>query len=196
MTRVTASISVSLDGYITGPDPGPGQGLGVGGDVLHHWFSDAAAPDRAEITKDAVLAEQFDAMGAMITGRDGYEHAEEAWGNEPPFAVPVFVLTHWERPDDVRVGTTFHFVVEGFAAALRRAREAAGEKNVSLHGASPIQQALRAGVLDELQIHMVPVLLGAGRRLLEDTGDTQVRLEPIRVVPAPAVTHLKYRVCR
>jgi dihydrofolate reductase len=189
--EVTANLSVSLDGFYTGPDPGRGQGLGAGGEVLHQWLRGGTA-NREQLTSDRIVGEMFEASGAMIAGRDGYDHAEAAWGPQPPFEVPVFVLTHRPRPDDVRQGTTFHFV-DSFEAALARAREAAGEKDVSLHGASLIRQALAAGVLDELQLQIVPVLLGGGRRLFEEQGPRR-ELELVRVVEAPGATHLKYRV--
>ena len=192
MPKVVANLSVSLDGFYTGPNPGPSQGLGEGGEVLHEWLSHGTA-DRAELTSDAIVAELFEASGAMIAGRDGYEAAQAAWGPHPPFEVPVFVLTHRPRPDDVREGTTFHFV-DGFEPALGRAREAAEEKDVDLHGASAIRQALAAGVLDELQLQIVPVLLGDGLRLFEDGEDVAFELELLRVVDAPGATHVKYRV--
>jgi dihydrofolate reductase len=194
MGKVFANLSVSLDGYFTGPNPGPSQGLGEGGEILHAWLEEGTG-SREELTANDVVRDMFESGGAMICGRDGYEAAEKAWGPEPPFRVPVFVLTHRTRPDDVRRGTTFHFVDEGFAAALRLAREAAGAKDVSLHGGSIIRQALAAGALDELQLQMVPVLLGAGNRLFE-SGGTAAKLELLRVIEAPGATHLKYRVLR
>jgi dihydrofolate reductase len=192
---VTSSISVSLDGYFTGPDPSPEQMLGTGGDVLHDWLGQQTA-DRDQLMGVDMVREVFDDMGAMITGRDSYEVAQRAWGPEPPFRVPVFVLTHRQRPDDVRTGTTFAFVTDGFEAAVARARAAAGGKDIALHGGTAIQQALKAGVLDELQIHLVPVLLGGGRRLLDDIGAAGLRLEHLRTVDGPGVTHLKYRVAK
>jgi dihydrofolate reductase len=189
--RTTANLSVSLDGFYTGPDPGRGQGLGAGGEVLHGWLRGGTS-GRAQLTSNELVAEMFEAGGAMICGRDGYEHAEAAWGPRPPFEVPVFVMTHRPRPDDVREGTTFHFV-GSLEEGLRAAREAAGEKNVDLHGGSPIRQALAAAELDELQLQIVPVLLGSGRRLFPDDGPA-AELELVRVVEAPGATHLKYRV--
>jgi dihydrofolate reductase len=196
MGEVIASISVSLDGYFTGPNPGPTQGLGEGGRVLHGWI-EGGTSSREELASNELIAEAFERAGAMIAGRDGYDHAEAAWGPRPPFQVPVFVLTHRPRPDDVREGTTFHFVDAGFEAALARAREAAGEKSVALHGGSAIRQALAAGALDELNLQLVPVLLGGGRRLFEG-GDRAVRasLELTRTIEAPGALHLRYRLRR
>jgi dihydrofolate reductase len=192
---VSASISVSLDGYFTGPNPGPGpgQGLGEGGEVLHGWLRGGTA-DREQLTSNEIVAEMFASSGAMVCGHDGYETAENAWGPKPPFEVPVLVLTHRPRPDDVREGTTFHFVADGFDAALERAREAAGEKNVDLHGGSLIRQALAAGVLDELHLQLVPVLLGGGRRLFEGDLGSPRELELTRVLDAPGATHLRYEL--
>jgi dihydrofolate reductase len=193
MGKTTANLSVSLDGFYTGPDPGPAQGLGAAGEVLHEWLRGGTS-NRAQLTSNEIVAEMFGAAGAMICGRDGYEHAEAAWGPRPPFEVPVFVMTHRPRPDDVREETTFHFV-GSFAEALEAAREAAGERDVNLHGGSPIRQALAAGALDELQLQIVAVLLGDGRRLFEAGGPT-AELELVRVVEAPGATHLRYRVKR
>jgi dihydrofolate reductase len=192
MGKVTANLSVSLDGFYTGPNPGPTQGLGEGGEVLHDWLRGGTA-DRAQLTSDEVVEEMFESAGAMIAGRDGYDAAQAAWGPHPPFEVPIFVLTHEPRPDDVREGTTFHFV-DGFDAALARAREAAGEKDVALHGASAIRQALAAGALEELQLQIAPVILGAGLRLFEEGEPAPVELELLRVLDAPGAVHLKYRV--
>lgn len=193
MTAVIASISVSLDGYYVGPDPGPDVPLGVGGAPLHAWFRHDVA-DREQLTADDVLREQFQRIGALVMGRDSYEVAERAWGSAPPFQVPVFVLTHHERDDDVRDGTTFSFVTAGFAQALGRARDVAGDHDVGLHGGSAIRQAVAAGVLDELQLHVVPHLLGAGRRLFDDVVERPTELVADRTVAGPGVTHLRYRL--
>lgn len=141
MGEVVASISVSLDGYFTGPNPGRGQGLGEGGEVLHGWLRGKTG-SREELAANEFVREAFERCGAMISGRDSYDTAEAAWGPEPPFGVPVFVLTHRLQLDDVRTGTTFSFV-EDFETALARAREAAGAKDVALHGGSVIVQARR-----------------------------------------------------
>src|SRR5262249_45051095 len=143
-----------------------------------------------------VVREAFERVGAMVCGRDSYDTAERAWGPEPPFRVPVFVLTHRPLPDDVRTGTSFHFV-EGLETALARAREAAGNKDVALHGGSVIDQALAANLLDELNLQRVPVLLGAGRRLFRGLEEgAPRRLELIRTLQAPGALHLRYRALR
>jgi dihydrofolate reductase len=132
MSVVIASISVSLDGYFTGPRPGPSQGLGEGGEVLHEWLRGGTA-NREQLTSNEIVREAFERSGAMISGRDSYDVAERAWGPEPPFEVPVFVLTHRPQPDDVRTGTTFHFI-DGFDGALAAAREAAGASSTASMG--------------------------------------------------------------
>jgi dihydrofolate reductase len=190
MNEVIASISMSLDGFITAPDDTKEHGLGVGGEVLHHWLGDGEIDPREVDVLDELFAE----TGAIVMGRHSYEVAEEVWGSEPPFQVPAFVLTHRPQEPIVRGRTTFHFVHETIEQVLDRAAAAAGGKDVALHGATCAQQALRAGRLDILQIHLVPVLLGGGKRLLENFGDGQVPLEITRVIEAPDVTHLRYRV--
>lgn len=192
---IAANLSVSLDGYFAGPDASPQQMLGVGGDVLQAWFAHDVA-DRDQLNAADVLRPELERAGAMVMGRASYEVAESAWGPHPPFENPIFVLTHRSREDDVREGSTFTFVSDGFNAAVERARAGAGEKDVMLHGGTAIQQGLRAGVLDELQLHVVPILLTRGRRLLENIGDEPIHLEPIRTLEGIGVTHLKYRVKR
>jgi len=192
MGEVIASISVSLDGYFTGPNPGRGQGLGEGGEVLHRWLRGGTS-SREGLASNEIVREAFERAGAMVCGRDGYDTAERAWGPEPPFRVPVFVLTHRPRPDDVRTGTTFHFV-DGFDAALAAARDAAGGKDVALHGGSAIRQALASGILDELNLQLVPVLLGGGRRLFEGRQGPPQELQLQRVLEAPGALHLRYRL--
>lgn len=190
---VAANLSVSLDGYFAGPDASPTRMLGSGGEILHSWFAHGVA-DREELTADQVLRPEMERAGAMVMGRDSYEIAESAWGQHPPFEVPIFVLTHHPHEDDRREGTTFTFVTDGIDATMQRAHAAAGSTDVMLHGGTAIQQGLRSGVLDELQLHVVPVLLGAGRRLWDNLGSTPITLEPVRTLAGSQVTHLKYRV--
>lgn len=192
---IAANLSVSVDGYFAGPGAGPQQTLGQGGEVLHGWFAHDVA-DRDQLSAEDVLRPELERAGALVMGRDSYETAQAAWGPHPPFENPIFVLTHRPREDDVREGSTFTFVTDGFDAAIERARAAAGEKDVMLHGGTSIQQGLRAGVLDELQLHVVPVLLTQGRWLWEDIGDLPIELEPVRTLEGVGVTHLKYRVRR
>jgi dihydrofolate reductase len=219
MGKVTLDITTSLDGFIAGPDVGPERGLGVGGEQLHAWAYDLESFRRphglpgGETNADSeVLAEAFRAQGAIVMGRGmfgggrgpwgddpawGDAPWEGWWGEEPPFHVPVFVLTHHPRETLTKGETTFAFVTDGLEAALERARAAAGDKDVAVAGgANVVQQCLRAGLLDELQIHLVPLLLGRGVRLLDGLGDAHVELERTRVIDSPAVTHLRYRVVR
>jgi dihydrofolate reductase len=205
---------MSLDGYVAGPDPGPAQGLGAGGEALHEWILGLASwremhgYEGGERNVDSdLLQEGLDATGAIIVGkrmfggRDGPwgdEPTLGVWGENPPFDVPVFVLTHYER-EPITVGqTTFTFVNDGIESALDQARAAAGEKDVSIGGgANVIQQYLVAGLLDNLQVSVVPLLLGGGVPLLDNLGEAPPRLEPTRVLESPSgVTHLRYEVMK
>ena len=190
---VFASLSISLDGYYTGPSPGPLYPLGRGGELLHNWFAHDVA-DRDQLSADDILAAEFDRLGALVMGRDSYDHAQASWGDEPPFEVPIFVVTHRARSDDVREGTTFHFVTDGFENAVGRAGEAAGDRDVGLHGGGSIQQGLRCGLLRELQLHTVPTLLGDGRRLFENLGYETIQFTQDRVAEGNGVTHVRYQV--
>lgn len=187
---VIASLSVSLDGFYTGPRTSPHSPMGERGAVLHGWFAHDVA-DRNQLTADDILRPEFERTGALVMGKDSYEHAQAAWGPHPPFETPLFVLTHRPRADDVREGSTFHFITDGFESAVRQATAAANGRDVALHGGGAIRQGLRTGLLNELQLHLVPVLLGHGRRLLEAVpGELAIE----RVKEGPGVTHLKYRV--
>jgi dihydrofolate reductase len=211
MTNVTCQISVSLDGYVAGPNQSMDNPIGEGGMRLHEWaFANAAWREQhglegGERGPDAEVAEGLmQGIGAYIMGRrmfgggDGEWDAGWTgwWDEDPPFHSPVYVLSHHERePLEMQGGTTFHFVTGGIEAALHQARAAAGELDVAIAGgASTVNQYLAAGLLDELYLHIVPVVLGAGARLLADVGDPQ--LEIVDVVASPAVTHVKYRIVR
>lgn len=192
MGDVVLDVSMSLDGFIALPsdDPGP----------LHDWvFRDAeATPYRrggSTFSGDEILIESFDATGAVLMGRRTFDLAEEPWGEDPPFQVPVFVVTNRARDELVKGATTFTFVTDGLEAALERAQAAAGEKNVGVMGADVAQQLLRAGRLDEMQIHLAPVVLGEGIRLFEE-GAGPTGLELTRLIDAPGITHLRFRVGR
>jgi dihydrofolate reductase len=210
MGAVKVDISVSLDGFVAGPNQSDEHPLGEGGEQLHEWayelrtFQEMHGRSGGETgVDDDVMAEVHEAAGAVVMGRNmfgggpgDWDPAWKGWwGEDPPFGFPVFVLTHHPRePLEMQGGTTFTFVTEGVDAAIEAAREAAGSKDVLVAGgASAIQQALAAGHVDELQIHVAPLLLGDGARLFENVG-TGPKLEPARVIESPAVTHLKYRV--
>jgi dihydrofolate reductase len=192
MPKVAANISTSLDGYVADRDDDV--------DRLHQWLYDLASwrkphgLEGGEASRDAdVLEEAFATSGAIVIGKRMYDLAG-GWGEEPPFPMPVFVLTHEARdPVEKDGGTTLTFV-EGIENAVEAARSAAGDKDVAIGGgASVIQQCLAAGLLDELQIHLVPVLLGGGVPLFgPDTSPAE--LECTRVIDSPAVTHLRFRV--
>ena len=196
MTKVTASITTSVDGYITGPNDGPGKGLGDGGERLHYWvFGGPWSYDeepRGEATgaDKAFLDAAITAGGAVVGGRGTYE-AAEAWGGRNPWDVPFFIVTH--HPEDEPAGAGFSFV-NGLGQAIDRAREAAEGKDVNvMGGADIIRQALAAGYVDELSVSIAPVVLGGGKRLFEGF-ETGLRLEPIRVLQSPFATHITYRV--
>jgi dihydrofolate reductase len=203
MGSVTSDISVSLDGFIAGPGDGVDNPLGDGGERLHEWVVRLASWRSrhglagGETGRDAeILEESVRDTGAVVLGRRMFDNAK-GWGDEPPFHAPVFVLTHEARDDLVKGGTTFTFVTDGVESALAQARAAAGDENVHVAGgANTIQQFLSAGLLDELQLHVVPVLFGAGVRLFDGLGTTPLELEAVRVVESPGVTHLKFRVVK
>ena len=211
MSRITSQISISLDGYAAGPNQSPEHPLGEGGERLHDWAIGLEAwrsqhglegGDRNEDSD--ILATMFDGVGAVVMGRRMFGGGEGPWdeswkgwwGDEPPFHKPVFVLTHHPRePLEMQGGTTFTFVTDGLDSALARARDAADDDDVFVSGgASAIQQVLAAGQLDELYLHIAPVLLGGGTRLMENVGDPV--LEPVEVRGSSAVTHVRYRVVR
>jgi dihydrofolate reductase len=213
MKRLILDISMSLDGFVAGPNQTLEEPLGKGGELLHEWAIRLAAwrephgLEGGETNADSeVFAESIAGTGAVVMGRRMFSggagpwtddpNADAWWGDNPPFHVPVFVLTHHARETVTKDGgTTFAFVTEGIEAALEEARAAAGEKDVHVAGgAAAVQQYLAAGLVDELQINLPPVLLGGGTRLFDGQGAAQPALELIRVVEAPAVTHLKYRV--
>ena len=199
MSRVAAQITTSLDGYIAGPDDGPGRGLGSGGERLHYWVFGGPWTYDEEPTGEAtgldkeVLDEGFANLGAVIGGHATYE-ASEAWGGTNPWGVPFFIVTHHpENAPPADAGFTF---VDGLEAAISKAQDAAGDKQiVIMGGADMIRQALDGGYVDELFVSIAPVILGGGKRLFEGFEKT-VGLEQINARQSPWVTHLRYRVER
>ncbi|MGW3944140.1 dihydrofolate reductase family protein [Streptomyces phaeochromogenes] len=198
---VTADMAISLDGFIAGTDVAIDNPGGDGAEPLFEWIHNLASwRERQGMTggeenRDSeLMREWFDATGAVVMGRMMYDTGEEFWGDNPPFRAPVFVLTHRPRPTLVKEGgTSFTFVTDGIHSALDRAKAAAGDRNVDIAGgASTVQQYLKEGLIDELQLHVVPALLGEGLRLFEGLGAGR-RLEPVSVVGTPLATHLKYR---
>jgi dihydrofolate reductase len=201
VTRLTFDVSVSLDGYITGPNPREAEPLGDGGDRLHEWM--AGLTDlRAERRKSSdtvaaqVIAETYESVGALVMGRAMFDAGEEPWGDDPPFGLPVFVVTHRPRDTDAREGgTTYHFVTEGPESALDQARAAAGDEDVLIAGgADLIRQYARAGEVDEFQLHLIPIVLGGGVRLFDGWPAGAPPFEPVRVAESRGATHLRYRV--
>lgn len=194
MSKVTSNISMSLDGFITDPNASIGTPL-EGNDPgrLHDWQFDAKTDADAE-----VVAERYASTGAILIGRRMFDAGFEPWGDPPPFDRPVFVLTHETRdPLPMQGGTTYHFVTEGIEAGLENARAAAGEKNVSIWGGANIQlQYLRAGLLDEMEIDLIPVLLGDGIRLFQDLGLEHVELRGTRCIQTPRAIHLRFEVVK
>jgi dihydrofolate reductase len=205
MTRTTCHVSISLDGYLAGPDQSTENPLGVGGEQLHEWHFPS---DGQILESDAASREHLaEQRGAYVMGRKMFGPAVRGewtswdpdwrgwWGAEPPYHAPVFVLTHHERePVEMEGGTTFHFVTDGFDAAHARAVEAAGEDSEVLiaGGASTVRQALAAGVLDEIVLDIAPVLLGGGARLFDGVADPG--FTPVEVIHSPRATHVRYRV--
>ena len=216
MAKLTLDISMSLDGFVAGPNQTLEEPLGKGGEQLHEWafatqsWRESHGLSGGETNADSeVIEESIGNAGATVMGRRMFSggegpweddpNADAWWGDEPPFHHPVFVLTHHARePVTKQGGTTFTFVTDGIESALEQARAAAGDKNVAVAGGANVaQQYLRAGLLDELQIHVAPMLLGDGVRLFENhLGSERREIECTRVIESPAVTHLRYRVLR
>ena len=206
-------ISVSLDGYAAGPDQSEENPLGVGGEDLHQWVIQLEAwrkqhgLEGGEVNASTPVVDEAQSnVGATVMGRNMFGGGPGPWredppwkgwwGDNPPFHTPVFVLTHHpRRPLEMEGGTTFFFVTEGIESALGQAKQAAAGQDVLIGGgANVVQQCLAAGFVDEFELHVVPILLGAGERLLDLVGN--LKLEQVRAIEAPGVTHLKYRVAR
>jgi dihydrofolate reductase len=198
MTKVIAGITTSVDGYVTGPDDGPAKGLGEGGERLHYWvfggpWSYDSEPKGEPSGDDAQwLQDVSSRIGAVVCGRWTYEAAGH-WGDKNPWGLPLFVVTH--RPEEEPEGGEFTFV-DGVEAAVERAKEAAGDRDVNvMGGADVIRQALDAGIVDELSIIVAPVVLGGGKHLFEDFSKS-IELEHLGVRQSPFATFIDYRVSR
>ena len=194
MQKVTTEISMSLDGFITDPNASVGSPL-EGNDPgrLHDWRFDAKME-----TDAAIVDELYASAGAVLIGKQMFDVGFEPWGDPPPFGMPVFVVTHDEREAlPMQGGTTYTFVTDGIETALERARAAAGDKNVGIWGgANIIRQYLKAGLLDEMQIHLIPVLLGGGIRLFEDFDPEGIELRRASSIETPGATHLRVDVVK
>jgi dihydrofolate reductase len=212
MTKLVLDITMSLDGFVAGPNQTLEQPLGVGGERLHEWITGLASwreqhgHSGGETNQDSeVHEESTHETGAYLMGRrmfsggfgpwEGDPNADGWWGDDPPFRKPVFVLTHHARETVTKQnGTSYTFVTDGIEAALELAQAAAGGRNVSIAGGADVaQQYVAAGLVDELQIHVAPLLLGSGVRLFDDRVASPSKLELTRVISSPAVAHLRFR---
>jgi dihydrofolate reductase len=212
VAKVIVALAMSLDGFIAGTGDGERQPLGEGGTRLFDWYFDgdtpirryqqaggrgvSVPPFRLSSSSAEVFEGLVDSGGAVVTGRRTYDIAGAWGGNGPLPGLPLFVLTHRVPQRWPRGESSYTFVTDGVESAIEQAKAAAGDRHVSVMGASVPQQCLRAGLLDEIQIHLVPVLLGSGVRLFDHLGAGSVLLETIQVVDSPGVTHLRFRVRR
>jgi dihydrofolate reductase len=200
MTPTTCHMSISLDGFVAGPDQSRDNPLGVGGRELHLWHLDEPINEADARARDALMRPR----GAYVMGRNMFGPIRGPWdadwrgwwGDEPPYHAPVFVLTHHPHdPIEMEGGTTFHFVTEGFDVAFERAQAVAGGRGVDIAGgASTVRQAFAAGVIGELMLDIAPVLLGAGERLFDGVKDPG--LQPVEVIHSPLATHVRYLIAR
>ena len=204
MGKVAMGLSMSLDGFIAGPNDGPERPLGEGGERLFAWYSGGdteyrlpgtemvfeVSPQSAELLREA-----HSKMGAFVTGRRTFD-ITGGWGGSPPLGVPTFVVTHTVAQEWVYEGSPFTFVTDGVESAVEQAKAVAGEKDVAVGAASIVQQCIRAGLLDEIHVDLVPVLLGGGVRLFDHLGTGPIELERTRVIEAPGVTHLTFRIVK
>ena len=204
MGKVVTELSVSLDGFVTAPNDSPELPLGEGGERLFQWYYSGDTPfplpgtDMVFMisrTSAELLREEWGKIGAMVAGRRMFDIAG-AWGGNPPGGGNCFIVTHSAPQEWVKEGSPFTFVTDGVESAVRQAQQVAGDKNVSVASANIMQQCIKAGLLDEIQIDLVPVLLGDGVRLFDNLGAAPIELESTRVVVAPGVTHLKFRVVK
>src|ERR687893_627365 len=204
MGKVSTGLSMSLDGFIAGPNDGGERPLGDGGERLFAWYSGGdteyvlpgtemvfeVSPQSAELLREA-----HGKMGAFVTGRRTFDIAN-GWGGSPPLGVPTFVVPHTVPQEWVYEGSPFTFVTDGVESAVEQAKAVAGERDVAVGAASIAQQCLRVGILDEVHVDLVPVLLGDGVRLFEHLGAVPIELESTRVIEGAGVTHLTFRVVK
>jgi dihydrofolate reductase len=203
MPKVTFNMTMSLDGFVAGPNDGPDNGLGDGGAPLFNWYfsgdveillSEGTPPLKVSARSAQLLQDAVATYGAGVWGRRTFDIAH-AWGGHPPGS-PAFIVTHNVPAEWVYEGSPFIFVTDGVESAIRQARQAAGDKDVVLCTASVLKQALKAGLVDEIHVDVAPLLLGGGVRLFEDFGPQSIQLEQIRAIEAPDVMHLGYRVLK
>jgi dihydrofolate reductase len=200
MSASVLYMSMSLDGFITGPNVGPGNGLGDGGERLHEWIFAGAETGQGGVPGrpagvNGQIVDEFMATGAVVAGRGTFEPAD-GWGGDHHDGVPIFVLARHEPGIEITQWPLVSYVSD-VGTAMAEAKQAAGAKNVLVHGAGTAQLALAAGVLDEIEIHLVPVLLGQGRRLFDNLDPDHIELERTRILEGEdGVTHLHYRIKR
>ena len=204
MGKVFLEISMSLDGFVAGPNDSPENPMGDGGMQLFQWYYNGDTPFplpgtdmvfKISRTSAELLQETWPTIGAMVAGRRMFDIAG-AWGGNPPGGGPCFIVTHAASQEWVKEGSPFTFVTDSVESAIRQAKQDAGNKNVAVSSASIAQQCLKAGLLDEIQIDLAPVLLGSGVRLFDHLGTAPIELEIIRVIEGQGVTHLGYRVVK
>ncbi|WP_129664773.1 dihydrofolate reductase family protein [Phytoactinopolyspora endophytica] len=195
MSQIVLYMSMSLDGFITGPNDGPSNGLGDGGEILHAWLRDGSGDDptsfRPSDDTNATVFDESMSTGAVICGKRLGEFVNY-WDGDHHDGVPIFVPTH-RVPDEKPPGDV-RFVTDGIESCVEQAKAAAGDRDVMLHGAYTAQECLRARVLDVMEIHLIPVLLGQGRRLFDRLGPEHIELEPARQLQGAGVLHLRYEV--
>jgi len=203
MGKVTFNMTVSLDGFVAGPNDGPENGLGDGGDGLFNWYfsgdtevlmSEGVPPLKVSKQSAELMKEAFSKIGAGVWGRRTFDIAH-AWGGNPPGS-PAFIVTHNVPQEWVKEGSPFIFVTDGVESAIRQAKKAAGDKDVVICTASILQQALKAGLVDEIHMDLAPILIGGGVSLFDRLGIGPINLECIRVIQVPNVTHLGFRVVK
>jgi dihydrofolate reductase len=203
MGKVVFNMTTSLDGFVAGPNDSPENGLGDGGDALFKWYfsgdteitiSEGTPVLKVSSQSAKLLKEAFKTYGAGVWGRRTFDIAR-AWGGHPP-GTPCFIVTHTAPQEWVKEGSPFIFVTDGVESAIAQAKKVVGDKDVALSSASIAQQALKAGLVDEMFIDVAPVLLGGGVRLFDKLGTEPIELESIRAIKAPGVTHLGFRVVR
>jgi dihydrofolate reductase len=204
MGKVSTGLSMSLDGFIAGPNDGPERPLGEGGMRLFAWYAGGDTEYRLPGTEMVfkvspqsanLLREAHSKMGAFVTGRRTFD-ITNGWGGSPPLGVPTFVVTHTVPQEWAYEGSPYTFITDGVESAVEQAKAVAGDKDVAVGAASIAQQCIRSGLLDEIHIDLVPVLLGGGIRLFDHLGTGPIELERVRVVEAPDVTHLTFRVVK
>jgi dihydrofolate reductase len=204
MGKVVFANSISLDGFVAGPNDNPENGLGDGGMRLFDWYNNGDTAlqlpgtdmvFKVTRTSAELLKEEWSRIGAMVAGRRMFDIAH-AWGGNPPGGGPCFIVTHHPPQEWLKEGSPFTFVTDGVESAVAKAKQVAGAKDVAISSASTAQQCIKAGLLDEINLDLVPVLLGGGVRLFDNLGAAPLNLEIVRVVAGKDVTHLKYRVVK